>query len=38
MEHVSLPLNVQTTVEQPLEIVLLDLVFVVYSQSVEIQV
>ena len=34
MELVSLPLNVQTTVEQPLEIVLLDLVFVVYSQSV----
>ena len=38
MEHVSLPLNVQTIVEQPLEIVPLDLVFVVYSQSVELQV
>ena len=38
MEHVSLPLNVQTTVEQPQEIVLLDLVFVVYSQSVGLQV
>ena len=38
MEHVSLPQNVQTIVEQPLEIVPLDLVFVVYSQSVELQV